>query len=420
MRIIVIGGGLLGLTSAYFLRRCNHEVTLIERSAGVGLGTSFANGALLTPSMADPWNSPGCWRVLLASLVRSDTPLKVRWRALPSLSRWGIQFLRNSRPSAFQRSTLANLRLALYSREVMSSLRESLAIEYGQSARGTLRVFRNARSLEEAAAFAEHLAAAGLCYRKLSTQETVELEPALAPMAQELVGAIHYESDESGDAHRFCNALAEQARAIGVELLCDTNITELKMRAGRIVAARGPKETFTADAFVVAAASHSVGLLSRVGVRLPVRPAKGYSVTFDRPAHVPLSTPIVDNDYHSAVVPLGGAIRVAGTAEFTGYDLGLREDRVRNLIGLIGRILPQGGFDRAQGRPWCGLRPMSVDGVPIIGRTPIPNLWINTGHGHLGWTMAAGSGRLLADALSGSEPAIDTAAFSLERFWRMQ
>jgi D-amino-acid dehydrogenase len=415
VKVVVIGAGLIGLTAAYSLRKRGHEVTVIERQEGPGRETSFANGTLLTPSMPEPWNTPGCWRVLLSSLGRTDAPLQLRLRALPSLTGWGLKFLANSKPEAFERNTLSNLRLALYSRQLLASLRRETNIHYGAAARGSLRVFRSAEAMSKTLAAAERLAADGLIFRRLSRSETVELEPALAPIAEELTGAIHYGDDESGDAYHFCVALADYLRARGVTFSLGTSVSMFEVRLGCVAAARCTGQRFTGEHYVIAAGSYSAPLLRPLGIHLPVRPAKGYSVTFQASQHA-LGIPIVDDDMHAAVVPVGAAIRVAGTAEFAGFDLMLRPDRVRNLTNLAQQLLPQAQLDAATARPWCGLRPMSPDGVPIIGATPIPNLWVNTGHGHLGWTMAAGSGDLLAKLMSGESAAIDPAPYSPRRF----
>jgi len=415
MKIIVIGSGLIGVTSAYFLRRRGWEVTVIDRQAGPGRETSFANGTLLTPSMPEPWNAPGCWRVLLASLGRSDAAMQLRVRALPGLLGWGIEFLRNSRAATFERSVLSNLRLALYSLEVMRSLRQQTGIEYGRAARGTLRVFRDRPTLDRACAAAGLLAPEGLRFRLLSKEETIGFEPALAPIAEQLAGALHYEADETGDAHGFCVSLAGQSSERGVEFRFSTEVTSLECHAGQVKAVVSGRERFVADKYIVAAGSYSAPLLRRLGMHLPVRPAKGYSITFDR-SSASLNVPVVDDHLHAAVVPLKGAIRVAGTAEFAGYNLTLNPSRIRNLLALLQQVLPREHFDIAAARPWCGLRPMSADGVPIIGPTSLPNLLVNTGHGHLGWTMAAGSAQLLVDLMGGDSLSIDPSPFALARF----
>jgi D-amino-acid dehydrogenase len=417
MNVLVIGSGLIGVTTAYFLRRRGYQVTVLDRQQGPGRETSFANGGLLTPGMPEPWNAPGCWRVLLASLGRSDSELKLRLRPLPGLLGWGVAFLRNSSPALFERNTRSNLTLALLSLRLMASLRREAAMEYGGGAKGTLKIFRNAVELERAALAASRLLDKGLSFRKLARAETVALEPALAPIADQLAGAIYYPGDEFGDAHRFCVALADHARQQGVEFSFGTVVSGLERGSGRVTAVQTQAQRLVADQYVLAAGSYSTPLLRALGIALPVRPAKGYSVTFDLPQGVnPLKVPIVDDELHAAIVPFAAAIRVAGTAEFAGYDLALRPERVRNLLKLADRLLPRAGIDSGRARAWCGLRPMSADGVPIIGSTPIPNLWVNTGHGHLGWTMAAGSAQLLTELLCADPPSVEPAAFALARF----
>lgn len=417
MKALIIGSGLLGITSAYFLSRRGWEVTVLDRQDGPGQETSFANGSLLTPSMPEPWNAPGSWKVLLASFARSDSPLKLRLKALPNLGGWGTGFLRNSTAERYQRNTVKNLKLALHSIDVLGRLRQQIGIEYGCAMRGSLRVIRNPAALERALAWAEKLRPEGLTCRRLTPDEIVQMEPALAPIARQLAGGIHYPVDETGNAYKFCLSLADHARRGGVDFRFRTPVTGIEVRQGSVAAVLSGGSRFTADRYIVAAGSYSPLLLKELGLKVPVRPAKGYSITFDRPRlDPPFQQPVADDDFHAVVVPLENVIRVAGTAEFTGYDLALTESRIQNLVNLVQAVLPKGGFQRAQAKPWCGLRPMSVDGVPIIGPTPIGNLWLNTGHGPLGWTMAAGSGQLLADLMTGGSPAVDPGAYALARF----
>jgi D-amino-acid dehydrogenase len=417
MKVIVIGAGLIGVTTAYILKRRGHDVLVIERQGGAGRETSFANGAMLSPSMPEPWNSPGSWRVLLNSIFRSDASLQLRLLSLPALARWGVEFLKNSSPAHFELNTVSNLRLALDSLKVMQSLNLLTAIEYGGMASGSLRIFRDRTALDRAIGAAHRLTSQGLSYRVLSSADTVKLEPALGPIADHLAGAIYYPADEIGDAYRFCVALAGHAHDLGVEFCFGTEVSSLEVRSDHVIAALGKHKRFTADRYVVGAGSYSTPLLQRIGIHLPVRPAKGYSITVNSlPGDGALRIPIVDDHLHAVVVPLGGAIRAAGTAEFAGYDLALPRARVDNLLTLLRQVLPQMSFDLAAAKPWCGLRAMSADGVPIIGSTPLSNLFVNTGHGHLGWTMAAGSAQLLTALLSGDVPSIDPMPYALTRF----
>ena len=417
MKALIIGSGLIGISSAYFLSRRGWEVTVLDRQDGPGQETSFANGSLLTPSMSEPWNAPGSWRVMLRSIGRSDSALHLRLKALPHLAAWGAGFLRNSTPERYERNTVKNLKLALHSLQMMARVRQETGIQYGYASAGTLRVFRDPAPLERAVAWAERLRADGLTYRRLTGGEVVALEPALEPIGAQLAGGIHYPADEIGNAYEFCVGLAEHVRRAGVEFRFRAPVTGVEVRQGNATAVMSGDERFTADRYVVAAGSYSPLLLKGLRLDVPVRPAKGYSITFDRPSpDTPFRVPVVDDDFHAVVAPLENVIRVAGTAEFTGYDRSLREARIRNLMTLVRLVLPGWRLDRAAAKPWCGLRPMSVDGVPIIGPTSIGNLWINTGHGPLGWTMAAGSGHLLSDLLTGGSPGVSSQDYALSRF----
>jgi D-amino-acid dehydrogenase len=416
MRIVIIGSGLIGVSTAYFLAKRGHDVTVLDREEGPGRGASFANGALLTPSMAEPWNAPGSVRVLLSSLFRSDAAIQLRLHAVPSLMGWGIRFLRNSSTEAFKRNSLSNLRLAQYSLEVLRSLLNEAHIDYDRSALGSLRIFRTPAALEHARARAAALLAEGVPVRELTSKEAVDLEPTLQPIATQIAGAIHYGGDEAGDAHRFCLSLTEHARQLGVKFCFGHEVDALKLVSGRVVATVSRGELFVADQYIVAAGSYSTRILRRSGVDLPVRPVKGYSVTLscEQSPH-PLRIPIIDDELHAVIVPIGGAIRVAGTAELAGYDHGVNPVRIQNLLRLVNRVFPSAQFDLEATRPWSGLRAMSADGVPLVGATSIDNLFLNTGHGHLGWTMAAGSAQLLAHLSCGEAPSIDPSPYDPKR-----
>lgn len=412
-----MGSGVIGVTTAYFLSRRGHEVTVLDRQDGPGLETSFANGALLTPSMSEPWNAPGCWRALLCSLVRPHSAMQVRLKALPTLAGWGIQFLRNSSCARFERNTQSNLRLALNSLDVLESLRRQTDIDYARTARGSLRLFRDAAALERALADAATRVREGLRFRSLSASDVVAFEPALAPISDVLAGGIHYEADQAGDAYLFCVRMKELAERQGVQFRFRTKVHALSARSGQLVEIATEQQRFVADRCVIAAGSHSVALLRGVGIQLPVRPVKGYSITVSRPlGERGLQTAIVDDHFHAVLTPLGQDIRVAGTAEFAGFDHSMRPERIGNLMRLLRAVLPRAQFDSEAVKPWCGLRAMSADGVPIIGSTPMANVFVNTGHGHLGWTMAAGSAQLIANLVCGEPPSIDPAPFASERF----
>jgi D-amino-acid dehydrogenase len=420
MRVVVIGAGILGLATAWYLRRAGAEVVVLERRSGPGLETSFGNGALQHPSYVEPWNAPGVGREVLRSIGRSNAALMLRLSALPSLAAWGLRFLRNATPARFERNSMKNIRLALYSAVQMRSLREEAGIEYGHSARGALYTFRDSAALGAGAERAARLAPLGLVHRRLNVAELLDLEPALVDRAGALVGALHFPGDEAGDCHRFCVELAGRCAAAGVDLRYDMAVSELRTNASRVVAAIAGGESVAGDAFVVAAAAYSGALLAPLGIPLPIRPVKGYSITVARAASTEAPrVPVIDTDLHAAIVPVGdAAIRVAGTAEFAGFDVSLRAERIANLRELLRAVYPRLAATVSPGAesPWAGLRPITEDGVPLLGATPLDNLFVNTGHGQIGWTTGVGSGRAVADRILGFAPAIDLNEYALARF----
>lgn len=426
---MVIGAGLMGLASAWLLAERGHRITVLERRGGPAQETSFANGGLLTPSMSDPWNAPGVHRNLLRWLGRSDAPMLLRLRAIPSLLSWGAAFLRNSAPQHFARSMHANYALAVHSLDAM----RSFAGEGWQPAgQGTMKLFRDPRAFEHALAVTETLARHGLHYRRLDAAGAVRVEPHLSAIENRIAGALLYPDDRYGDAHRFCRLLAERLRERGVDIVYDATVLHLIAEDGKVAGVRyraaygrhrdGREATIKASQLVVAAGSHSPGLVSALGIRLPVKPVKGYSLTIDAVPDLP-GIAVVDDGLHAAVTPLDGCLRVAGTAEFCGFDLSVPQARVHNLRHLLASIYPHLHRRIAEGGAvaWTGLRPASPDGVPIIGATRIGGLYLNTGHGHLGWTLAMGSACLLADSMTPSgaravDGGIDGSLYAQARF----
>lgn len=428
MSILIVGAGLAGLSAAQGLaRRGITGITILDAEGGPGLGTSFANGALLHPSLAEPWNSPGVAGQLIRDLGNEHAAALVRMRALPGLIGWGLRFIRESSPERYLRHTLANLALARYSLAQMAAIR-SLGVRYEHHASGSVVLFRDRRSMAAASAWAHELVGHGLPHEPIGVDEVVEREPALASIAGDLVGAFVNRGDERGDAHAYCESLALHLQARGVTIGYRSPVGRIVIGPGRrvrgVVMASG-KEV-DCETLIVAAGCHSATLLRGVGMRLPVRPVKGYSVTFEpTPSREANSAtflprlPVVDPALHVAVVPVGEhALRVAGTAEFCGFDLSLSPARVSNLVRLVARIYPEVVNDTRNWtqRPWTGLRPMSADGVPLIGPTRIEGLFLNTGHGHLGWTQAAGSGELVAAMVNGDAPELDPTAYAPARF----
>jgi D-amino-acid dehydrogenase len=416
--VVVIGAGLIGTMTAWYLAERGFDVTVVDRRESSGLETSFANGGLLTPSEADPWNAPGTLGRLLHWLGREDSPLLLRPSALPGMLGWGLKFLRASRPAPHLRSTQATLRLALFSLKALDELSHQLSLDYDRLRNGTLKIFRDRVALEHAVELADAQRHLGLASRQLRSSEAVELEPLLRDVADQLVGAIHYPDDGSGDAYRFTCELHTQALAAGVKFHFNNPVTHMYARGSRIEALRTLQGEIHADIFVLAAGSYSVPLARQLGLRLPIYPVKGYSVTVDTTLDHALRIPLVDFEQKIVITPLGKRLRIAGTAEFNGYDTKLNPIRGGNILRQAAIILPRLKELGRQGRVthWTGLRPMTCDGPPILGASPYANLLLNTGHGPLGWTLGAGSARCVADLAAGLRPAVDLAAFSFDRF----
>lgn len=419
MRIAIIGAGLIGVSTAYFLARAGHSVAVFDRRDGPGLETSYANGGMITPSQADPWNAPGIAMKLLRWIGREDAPVLLRARSLPSMVGWGLEFLRNSNPARFRDNLAKNVRLARYSLETLQWLRRNADLHYSESAAGTMKFYRDPRSLRDSAWLTRELVATGVRCEVLDAQDVVAREPTLAAVAGEIAGGVFFPDDESGDAYQYCVSLARLATAAGVEFNYGLSIDSIRCTSGAVDALRAQSRDIRADCYVLAAGSYSSNLARSAGVRVPVQPVKGYSVTLDMRGwdQVP-ATPLVDDDLHLAATPLAGSLRIAGTAEFAGYDPDPREQRIRPMLEFTSRLFPRQApcIALSNAKPWAGLRPYSCDGVPIVSRTRLSNLFVNTGHGHLGWSMAAGSGKLMADLICGSDTAIAPSPYSLERF----
>lgn len=421
MRGLVIGAGVVGMATAYSLHAAGLEVTVVDRASGAGRETSFANGSLLHPSLVEPWNSPGVFKTLLANLGREDAAVLLRLRALPSLLGWGFEFIRQSSPARFEHNALRNLRLAQYSLQQFALLRERSGIHYSAYQRGLLTLFRNRTAQREVLAWYERLAAHGLIVQPLDTRQTIEKEPALQAVSGALVGSVFALHDEGGDPHAFCVELAQYLAHRGVTFRFGQPVNRLVRAGGRVTAVElSTGEQLTADHYVLAGGAYSAALASQVGLHLPVRPAKGYSLTLPRLASAPTPwIPAVDTSLHMAVVPVGDdRLRVAGTAEFAGYDTTINPARTANLLRLLQQLYPEyasslAGIDPS---PWTGLRAMCPDGVPLIGPSGLDGLWINTGHGHVGWTLAAGSGQLVADLILGANPALAASEYDPRRF----
>ena len=420
MHVAIIGAGLAGLTTAYALERRGVRVTVVDRREGPGLETSFGNAALMHPSLVGPWNEPGVAIDLLRWLGRDDAPMLLHLRALPGLVFWGLRFLAESSPSRHKVNTLKNLRLALLARSEMDALRADLAIAFCWKKTGVLSVSRSAVAFDRSKDAAHQVEPFGVSFRVLDRDETLAREPALAPVASVIEGSVHFADDERGDAHAFCNALVDRLSGRGVRFAFNTDIAAIATAPGRITGIETREGRIEADAYVLAAGSFSAPLGDAIGLRVPVRPAKGYSLTLHCPGnpHAP-SMPLSDNSVHAAVTPIDGKrVRIAGTAEFAGLDTTIRKPRTDYLMSLLRQIYPRLAETVAPAHitPWTGLRPMSADGVPTASATRYANLWLNTGHGHIGWTTCMGTARLVADMIAGGTPPLPLADYSLVRF----
>jgi len=413
MRVAVLGAGIVGVTAAWYLAEAGHEVQVIERQPGPALETSFANGGQISVSHAEPWANPGAPLKILKWIGREDAPLLWRFSADLRQWLWGLCFLRECTPARMRANIVAILRLALYSRACLQELRRASGIRYEEQMRGILHIYSDAREFAHAVPQAALMRQYG-CERVVkNAAECLEIEPALAGSQVPLVGGTYTASDESGDAQQFTAALAAMCAARGVSFRYDAAVVALDSDGARLSGARlASGETLRADAYVVALGSYTPLLLRPLGLRLPVYPAKGYSATIALADDSVAPTVSLTDDQHKLVFSrLGQRLRVAGTAEFAGFNTDINAARCRALLARSYSLFPRaGGRDTVEF--WAGLRPATPNNVPLIGRSRYGNLFLSTGHGTLGWTMACGSGRLIADLVSGRTPEIDAADYA--------
>ncbi|NQV48316.1 MAG: D-amino acid dehydrogenase [Rhodospirillaceae bacterium] len=416
--IIILGAGVIGVTSAYYLARAGHRVTVIDRQPGPGLETSYANGGQISASHAVPWAMPSTLPKIIKWLGRADAPLKIRLRADPALLAWCVRFLANCTSGRAAVNMERMLRIALYSRQALAEIECETAMDYQQRSCGILHIYGDPSEYKQACLQAGQLSDIGLENHPLDGFGCVHVEPALASARNRglLVGGIHTPGDGSGDAHMFTAQLADIAAGLGVEFIYDSPIRRLIDDGGRIAGVETETEIRRGDAYVVALASYSPLLLRPLGIRLPIIPAKGYSVTLPLTADTVAPTVSLIQDEKKLVYSrLGQRLRVAGTADLTGYDLSIDDRRARMVLDAALELFPGAG-NSAEPEFWAGLRPKTPDSVPVIGPTRYDNLFLNTGHGTLGWTMACGSGRFIADMISGKTPKIDMLGLGIERF----
>ena len=416
MKVLVLGGGVIGVSVAYYLARAGHEVELVDRQSGPALETSFGNAGEVSPGYSSPWAGPGVPLKAIKWMLMQHSPLVV-WPMLdPAMWRWGAMMLSNCTARAYALNKSRMVPIAEYSRDCLKALRAETGISYDERTQGTLQLFRTQKQLDGIGGDVAILRQYGVPFEVLDRAGFCQVEPALKLTQKKFVGALRLPGDETGDCFKFTNRLAELAAALGVKFRWNTRIEALQVGGGAITGVFTEAGLLTAERVVVALGSHSPGLLAPVGLRIPVYPVKGYSITvpITEAQYAPEST-IMDESHKVAVTRLGDRIRVGGTAELAGYSLNLREARRATLNHVVSDLFPRGG-DVSKASFWCGLRPMTPDGTPIIGNTPVQNLLLATGHGTLGWTMAAGTGRVIADIVSGKPPDIDITGLGMARY----
>jgi len=418
MRVVVLGAGVIGVCAAYELAGSGHEVTVLDRRASAASETSYANAGEVSPGYSAPWAGPGVPLKVIKWLLMRHRPLVIRPHLDLALIRWGLAMLRNCTAARYELNKGRMVPLAEYSRDCLRDLRARTGITYDERMQGTLQLFRTQQQFDASAADVAVLQRYGVAHRLLDRDGCVVHEPALARVREKFVGGLRLPGDETGDCHLFTSKLAALAERRGVAFRFNTRIEALRHDDSRIAEIATDAGNVHGDAVLLALASHSPRLLAPLGIRVPVYPVKGYSITvpITDPTGAPEST-VMDETHKVAVTRLGDRIRAGGTAELAGYDLTLHEARRHTLEHVVTDLYPGGG-DVARASFWCGLRPMTPDGTPIIGPTRFANLWLATGHGTLGWTMATGTARVVADLISGRRPEIDVAALGLERYAR--
>jgi D-amino-acid dehydrogenase len=422
MKVLILGSGVIGVTSAYYLAQKGFEVTVLDRQPVVGMETSFANAGQISPGYSAPWAAPGVPYKALKWLFQRHAPLAVKSDFTLWQLQWTLKLLRNCTAARYDTNKERMVRLAEYSRDCIIELRNRTGIAYEGRTQGTLQVFRTQKQLDAEAKDIAVLSRLGVPFEHLDPEGCARVEPALALVKDKLMGGLRLPHDETGDCKLFTQNLAEKAKALGVKFRQDVQITRLLTENGKLagveINAENDREILQADQYVVALGSYSRQLMQGLGLQIPVYPVKGYSLTVPviNSAAAPIST-VMDETYKVAITRFDDRIRVGGMAELAGFDLSLNPRRRETLEMVLNGLFPNGG-DTSKSRFWTGLRPMTPDGTPIIGKASevYNNVWLNTGHGTLGWTMACGSAQVLADLMVGQKPAIQSDDLSLSRY----
>ncbi|AHB93059.1 D-amino acid dehydrogenase [Acinetobacter baumannii] len=415
MRVIVLGSGVIGVASAYYLARQGAEVTVLDRQSGPAEETSFGNAGQISPGYSTPWAAPGIPFKAVKWMFQHHAPLAINLDGSMWQLQWMAQMLKNCNPQSYAVNKERMMRVAEYSRDCLRELRKDTGIHYENRAKGTLQLFRKEAQMEAVQRDISVLEECGVSYELLNGNELSRVEPALANAQDKLVGGLHLPNDETGDCYLFTNALAQIAKELGVNFQFNQNVEKLIVEGDQIKGVLVNGKVLTADRYVLAFGSYSRDFLKPLDLQLPVYPVKGYSLTIPivDPAFAPQST-VLDETYKIAITRFDQRIRVGGMAELSGFNLGLNEDRRATLQMVTQDLFP--GGDMAQASFWTGLRPMTPDSTPIIGATRFKNLFLNTGHGTLGWTMACGSGKLISDIVLNHKTDISTDGLSIQRY----
>lgn len=416
MHIIVLGSGVIGITSAWHLAQAGHRVTVVDRQPDAALETSFANAGQISPGYTSPWAAPGVPIKAMKWLLQDLSPLRITPQLSLQQWSWLWQMLRNCNQASYQINKERMLRVSQYSLHSLKRLRAETGIQYEQRGQGLIQLFRTDKQLKASAMDKAILDRCQVRYEALSVDECVSYEPALRHVTNKFKGGLRLPEDETGDCVVFTQRLAQLCRGLGVEFKFDTKIEALEFDAKQIQGVRTKDGIITGDAYLVATGSYSPQLLKPLGIKLPIYPVKGYSLTLpiEDASRAPEST-VMDETHKVAITRLGNRIRVGGTAELSGYNLKLAPKCRQNLEHVVSDLFG-GASDCSKAAFWTGLRPMTPDGTPILGETSYENLYLNTGHGTLGWTMAVGSARYLSDIISGKKPDIDSEGLSVSRY----
>ena len=424
MKVIVLGAGIIGTASAWFLRKSGHEVTVLERQPGAAQETSFANGCQISVSHAEPWANPAAPLKVLKWLGQEDAPLLYRFRPEWLQWKWGLHFLRECTPGRTADNIRQIVAIAEYSRQTLQSVRAETGIDYDCLTGGILHFYTNQKDFEESQPAARLMRELGCPRESIDADAVVRIEPALARMRNKIVGGDFTPTDESGDVYKFTSGLASKAAESGVAFRFNTTVTRLltegtgaaaRITGVEVINSEGRHETLRADAFVLAMGSFSTALAAPVGIDLMIYPGKGYSATYPviEPAQAP-TVSLTDDGHKLVISRLGNRLRVAGTCELNGYTRELNPTRCQAITRRTSELFP-GACDYSNPIYWAGLRPLTPSNVPYIGKTKFTNLFLNTGHGTLGWTMGCGSGRAIADIVCGRTPEVDFAFTGLPR-----